>query len=84
MECHCVHVPPPLYARARCPQYLLEGCDCIGRCGEVRLPLPCPVPPGRYVRGARVAPWPLGVCQEDVGWRWSEQGKEGGRKVRGL
>lgn len=75
---------PSPYTRAGCPLIPVRGCGVRGRCEGVRLPLPCPIPPGRHLRTKSGSCQALGVCQEDVGWRWSEQGKEEGRKVRGL
>lgn len=84
MECHLCLCPPALILEPGIPLIPVRGCGVRGRREGVRLPLPCPVPPGRYVRAKSGSCQALGVCQEHVGWRCSEQGKEEGRKVRGL
>lgn len=75
---------PSPYTRAGCPLIPVRGCGVRGRCEGVRLPLPHPVLPGRHVRTKSGSCQAMGVCPEAVGWRRSEQGKEEGRKVRGL
>lgn len=84
MPLYYVYVPSALILELGIPLIPVRGCGVRGRREGVRLPLPCPVPPGRYVRAKSGSCQALGVCQEHVGWRCSEQGKEEGRKVRGL